>query len=397
MSLAETASRFDLGPYYRANAADGRGASSILSGTEGSLLYFYSPDGVRTYLVRTQAPFAVEQIQRSTGAQIDGRFGDATRRAVIAAMRAAGMNVPDTLPAVEPLVAFALKKAFHQGRGEVALPVRFLYPNISTAVRAQGSSTLLSAIDTSTGQAVPVVAMNAVAAPTPTQTVVRPEALPVQPAPPPMPPQPGSTGGTQTVQNYTGTQTATSTTQGTAPVQHTMPSVPEPATAPGSASFTHEPLAGRGDVADFEVRGIPRGETATLFRIKSGVTQQLFAATEVGGVVTFSNIVPDPADVYFVRLGNGTVFRSPLRAGQKLVGTYLSSPAAPVAAPSLSVEALLAEAQRQGIPAGAMERALMADRSIAPVTAAGDAGYMRAIGGAVVGAVAVGLGALAVR
>jgi hypothetical protein len=396
MTLAETAARFDLGPYWRTSAADGRGASSILSGTEGSLLYFFSPDGVRTYLVRTQAPFAVEQIQRAVGAQIDGRFGDATRLSIIRAMRADGINIADTTPAVGEVVAYALRRAFHDGRGAVALPARFLYPNPSTAVRASGRSTLLQAIDTSTGQAVPVTQANASApASQRTETVTQytPPTTTSQTTPTqgaeryvPMPPQPGSTGGTQTVQNYAGTQTTqttTSTTQGTAPVPHTMPSVPnptmlDPATGPGSASFTYEPIGG--DLAAFEVRGIPRGETATLFRIKSGVTQQLFAATEVGGVVAFVNIAPDPADVYFVRLGNGAVFRYPLRAGQKLVATYGAATAAPVASHYLNVEALLAQAQAMGIPASEMDRALLADRSIAAPTTDGDRGYYKAIG-----------------
>lgn len=329
MTLAETAARFDLGPYWRTNAADGRGASSILSGTEGSLLYFYSPDGVRTYLIRTQAPFAVEQIQRAVGAQVDGRFGDATRLAIIRRMRADGINIPDTTPAVEQVVAYALRRAFHDGRGAVALPPRFLYPNPSTATRAQGRSTLLQAIDTSTGQAVPVTQANAAATAsqrTETVTQYTPPTTTSQTTPTqgaeryvPMPPQPGSTGGAQTVQNYAGTQqttqTTTSTTQhATPPVPHTMPLVP-----------------------------------ASPFRCPPGYTQGPRSCK------------PD-----------GTI------AGL----TEFAIPGAPSAPTGhyLNVEQLIADATAAGVSASELDRMLLADRSIAAPTTDGDRGYYKAIG-----------------
>ena len=135
-SLQEVTTQFDARPYLRATVGGVR-RSSWLSPLEGALVFYYSPSPATgpTYIVKTQAPYVIEQIQRRIGATVDGRFGDGTRRGIIARMRAAGINVPDSEPVGPSMLAFALVDTFF-GNGAVGFPSPMDMPNVGSAPRA---------------------------------------------------------------------------------------------------------------------------------------------------------------------------------------------------------------------------------------------------------------------
>ena len=96
MSFDSTVQSFVLTPFLTATSG-GRKVSSFADGTPGALAFFWqapTPSGAeegRAYLVSTQSPFAIELIQRAVGTTVDGKFGDLTRRAVIADANAHGV------------------------------------------------------------------------------------------------------------------------------------------------------------------------------------------------------------------------------------------------------------------------------------------------------------------
>lgn len=208
-TLEEVARSFDIRPYLRAGGANDR-RSSWLSPLEGALVFYYEPAaGGPTYIVKTQAPYVVERIQQRIGANVDGRFGDATRRGIVARMRQAGINVPDNQAADAQLLAFALVDTFF-GRGRVGFPSPMDWPNLATAPRAAGNSTYFAMVDTM-GRPVSIIPTDngrvqpAPAAPPSTpvpqqpapQTQATTTTQPPAPAPAPQP-QPQPQGPTQT-------------------------------------------------------------------------------------------------------------------------------------------------------------------------------------------------------
>ena len=102
---------FRLNAYYR-NAQ--RDRSSFTSANERSALWFYQrPDG-RVFLIQSQAPFVINQIQRAFGVNpVDGRFGPQTLAAIRADATRGGITLPNQLTA--QVMAYALGKAFHRG------------------------------------------------------------------------------------------------------------------------------------------------------------------------------------------------------------------------------------------------------------------------------------------
>ncbi len=193
--LDDIASTFVIDPYLRVGSGASK-RSSFLSGTLGALVFYWqAPEtapGVegKVYVVRTQAPFVIEAMQRAIGARVDGQFGDATRRLAVAAMRADGVEVPDDLPPLGPMMGYLLAKALFQGRGSVAFPARVDWPNIATATRASGSQSMVATYDIDAGRDVPIGAngLPAAAVPAPPPAPL-PETAP-PPAPPPSPPPP---------------------------------------------------------------------------------------------------------------------------------------------------------------------------------------------------------------
>lgn len=164
MDLDATASQFDWTPHLQPQSGGRARRASFTDGREASLVFMWEPAGVptpRVYLIKTQAPFVIEQLQRAFGAGIDGKFGDITRKAVINGLRAAGYNYADTAPVSVPFMADALAYGLFGG-GRVAFPAAVDLPNISSPRRATNpsgrDSTLFSALDVATGQAVPLVA-----------------------------------------------------------------------------------------------------------------------------------------------------------------------------------------------------------------------------------------------
>ena len=207
-TLEDVARSFDVRPYLRAGGANDR-RSSWLSPLEGALVFYYEPQaGGPTYIVKTQAPYVVERIQQRIGANVDGRFGDATRRGIVARMRQAGINVPDNQAADAQLLAFALVDTFF-GRGRVGFPSPMEWPNIATAPRAAGNSTYFAMVDTM-GRPVSVI---------PTDNG-RVQPVPAAPPSTPVPQQPAP-------------QTQPSTTTQPAPAPAPAPA-PPPASPPGS-------------------------------------------------------------------------------------------------------------------------------------------------------------------
>lgn len=139
---------FRLNAYYRTPSRD---RSSFTSSEERSALYFYArPDG-RTFLIQTQAPFVINQIQRAFGVNpVDGRFGPQTLQAIRAQAMREGITLPDQLTA--QVMSYALQKAIHRGSGIVAIPARFELPDVDRPNLSTSRSTFLGAIDIATGQ-----------------------------------------------------------------------------------------------------------------------------------------------------------------------------------------------------------------------------------------------------
>lgn len=199
MALADTLGTFRLNAFYRNPQRD---RSSFTSGNERSALWFYENPLGRDYLIQSQAPHVIRQIQRAFGSSVvDGRFGPQTLAAVRAAAAQDGITFPNQL--TPEVMAYALRRAFHGGVGTVVLPARNELPNVDRPNLAPSSSTFVGALDIATGQAVPLqTTVNTPAAPSPT------------PSPSPVP-QPGPTPvGTTTQRNLT-----ESTNQNTQPAQ----------------------------------------------------------------------------------------------------------------------------------------------------------------------------------
>lgn len=139
---------FRLNAYYRTPSRD---RSSFTSSEERSALYFYArPDG-RTFLIQTQAPYVIQQIQRAFGVNpVDGRFGPQTLQAVRAQALREGITLPNQLTA--QVMSYALQKAIHRGSGIVAIPARFELPDVDRPNLSTSRSTFLGAIDIATGQ-----------------------------------------------------------------------------------------------------------------------------------------------------------------------------------------------------------------------------------------------------
>ena len=223
---------FRLNAYYR-NAQ--RDRSSFTSANERSALWFYQrPDG-RVFLIQSQAPFVINQIQRAFGVNpVDGRFGPQTLAAIRADATRGGITLPNQLTA--QVMAYALGKAFHRGVGTVALPARFELPNVDRPTLSSSRSTFLGAIDIASGQAATIdpgtgtVGQNL---PPPAPSTTTTPAAPSQPALT----QPAPSNTSTTV-NFNPNLTAIlgTPTQMTQPPSATAPG-PTPGTfAPGSTS-----------------------------------------------------------------------------------------------------------------------------------------------------------------
>lgn len=180
-ALEDIAGSFDINPYLRVGSGATR-RSSFRNGTQGALVFYWQapPDAAgnegRVYIIRTQAPYIIEAIQSDLRVPSDGRFGDATRRAAVAAMRADGLVVPDNEPALGPMMGYLLARALFRGQGRVGFPARVEWPDIHTALRASGSNSTVSVFDIAAGRDVPIGA-NGLPAPAP----------PVVPTTPPVP------------------------------------------------------------------------------------------------------------------------------------------------------------------------------------------------------------------
>ncbi len=185
MGLEEEAAAFGTGPYLRG------GPSSFTRGGEGSLLYFWEdPDDQHVYVVQTQAPYIIRRIQRAFGSPVDGRYGSVTANAIVRAMRESGdpsaANASAATEASPGVMAYALLRAMHGGRGRIAFPTPTQFPDVDVASLAPGSSTAIRVIDASTGRDVPIRAVSATE-----WEPVRPGATPApQPEPPPVNPAP---------------------------------------------------------------------------------------------------------------------------------------------------------------------------------------------------------------
>jgi hypothetical protein len=203
VSFDSTVQSFVLTPFLTATSG-GRRVSSFNDGTPGALAFFWqapTPPGAsegRAYLVSTQSPFAIELIQRAVGTSVDGKFGDLTRRAVIADANVHGVPFPPEEPALAPLMSYALNRAFFGGVGRVALPGSVVYPNIVTAQRANGNSTRVVIRDIATGQIVSMVptVINGQQVSIPSTATQPPPSTPTPESRPPVTPQPTPTATT---------------------------------------------------------------------------------------------------------------------------------------------------------------------------------------------------------
>ncbi len=180
MSLETEVAAFGLGPYLRG------GPSSFTRGGEGSLLYFWEdPRDQQSYLVATQAPYVIRRMQRTFGADVDGKYGSATANSIVRSMREAGQSGADaTTEATPGVLAYALLRSMHGGNGRIAFPSGTQFPNVDRAALAPGSSTAIRVINVSTGRDVPIVPISANE-----WQPLRPEEAPVE-APEPPPPAP---------------------------------------------------------------------------------------------------------------------------------------------------------------------------------------------------------------
>lgn len=130
--------------------------SDFTSGTEGSTAWFWqNAEGEPVYLVQTQAPSVIRRMQQGaglSGRDADGKFGDVTRRNIIARMVSAGMIPSTVVPSLAQIVAAGLLFGFHNGRGRVVFPPRVNLPEPSRPILAPGSSSYLSVFDVSNGR-----------------------------------------------------------------------------------------------------------------------------------------------------------------------------------------------------------------------------------------------------
>lgn len=208
--LAEALRTFDPTPFMRVNGADRQRVSSWRDGTEGSLVFYYERPGEngappQAYLIRTQAPWIIETIQRSVGTQVDGLFGPLTLAAIIARMRDAGENVSEGAAPSHLVLQWALRHALFNDRGAVAFPSRMVWPDPSHPARAPGSSSYLGLWSIDRGAqarpdevappvTAPVTLVTEAQPPAPTPTPPAPTPTPTPPAPPAPPTvQPGAT------------------------------------------------------------------------------------------------------------------------------------------------------------------------------------------------------------
>lgn len=186
---------FVIAPYQPVSEG-GHKVTSFRSGTPGAAAFYWQAPAGRAYIVNTQAPWLVERIQQAVGVAQDGRFGDQTRRAIIANARANGVNFADEEPVLAPLLAYAINRALFGGQGRVGLPGAVVFPNINDARRATGSSTYLRIRDLATGRDValaPVTLPTGQTVSLPTNANVPPPVAPPGAVPPPAPlPGPGS-------------------------------------------------------------------------------------------------------------------------------------------------------------------------------------------------------------
>ena len=122
---------------YLLSAPPGRPrVSSWVDGRQRALMFYWEdPRNRRVYMLRTQAPYITEILQRFFGTRVDGRFGELTRAAIVNHARANGVNFAPNTPATGPLLAYALQTAFLNG-GRVAFPPSMDYPDTNHPVLA---------------------------------------------------------------------------------------------------------------------------------------------------------------------------------------------------------------------------------------------------------------------
>lgn len=164
---------------YLLSASQGRPrVSSWVDGRQRALMFYWEdPRNRRVYMLRTQAPYITELLQRFFGTRVDGRFGELTRAAIVSYARAHGVNFALNTPATGPLLAYALQAAFLNG-GRVAFPPSMDFPDANHPVLATNPEgrrySTVYALDLNTGQEVPGNPADIPAAPatpaTPAQT-----------------------------------------------------------------------------------------------------------------------------------------------------------------------------------------------------------------------------------
>jgi hypothetical protein len=155
-----TAPSFPRDQYLLDPLHDGQRVSSWVDGRQRALMFFWErPTDHRVQLVRTQAPFFTENLQRFLGTTVDGRFGELTRRALIAYGNAHGQRFPANTPAFGPLLGYGISAMF--GGGRVGFPPAMDFPDTNRPVLATNPErrrySTITAMDVDSGQETPLV------------------------------------------------------------------------------------------------------------------------------------------------------------------------------------------------------------------------------------------------
>ena len=135
--------------------------SSWVDGRQRALVFFWEDPETRIVkLVRTQAPYITETLQRFFGTTVDGKFGELTRAAIVRHARAHGVNFAINQAAASPLLAYALQAGFMNG-GRVAFPPAMAYPDTNHPVLATSPDgrrySTVFVMDLDSGEEVPFV------------------------------------------------------------------------------------------------------------------------------------------------------------------------------------------------------------------------------------------------
>lgn len=155
-----TAPTFPRNQYLLPSLNGGQRVSSWVDGRQLALVFFWErPTDHRVQLVRTQAPFFTEELQRFLGTTVDGRFGELTRRALIAHANARGQRFPANTPAFGPLLGYGVSALL--GGGRVGFPPAMDFPDTNRPVLATNRErrrySTITAMDIDSGQETPLV------------------------------------------------------------------------------------------------------------------------------------------------------------------------------------------------------------------------------------------------